>query len=331
MSERKRRMSIRSLRFVVLYGLILIGLAAAALMMERPQAEEAVYGSLEGRFTSDIALDVNGRTLHYRENEITNYLLIGVDRRSLSSGEYRSSVQADFLMMLSIDRRNRTVTPVMIDRDAMTPVKVYGAFGNPAGTRTMQVCLAQAFSGRDGSGSANTAEAVSGLLHGVKVNRCLTMDIEGISLLNDAVGGVSVRVEDDLTPLDPALKKGATVRLKGDLAEFFVRGRMSVSDGTNASRMMRQKEYINALAHTLRERLDDGTLSLQDILKVLSGHIEASVSDNVLLSEANVYSDYEWLPLRTLPGRHALGEDGFVEFHADEPGLFELLAEVWFA
>lgn len=328
---RKNRLNFRSLRYVALYGLILTALAAFALFAEKPEAEEAVYGSLEGRFTSDISLDVNGETLHYRENEITNYLLIGVDRRSLSSGEYRSSVQADFLMMLSIDRRNRTVTPVMIDRDAMTPVMVYGAFGNPAGERTMQVCLAQAFSGKDGDGSANTAKAVTGLLHGVKVNRCLTMDIEGISLLNDAVGGVSVTIEDDLTPLDPALRKGATVRLKGDLAEFFVRGRMSVSDGTNASRMTRQKEYINALANTLRERLDSGALSLQDIFTVLSGHMEASVSENVLLSEANIYSDYEWLPLRTLPGRHALGEDGFVEFHADEPGLYELLAEVWFA
>lgn len=324
------RLKARSIYMLLLYAVILICIAFAALMPDKSE-ETASYGTLEGRFESDIKLDYNGRELYYREYEITNYLLIGMDRESFDAAEHQDGGQADFLLMLSIDRRNRIITPVMIDRDTMTPVQTYGTFGNPAGTRTMQICLAQAYSGSSVTGSENTASAVSSLLYGVKTDRCLVMDLGGIVLLNDAVGGVTVTLEDDMTALDPALEKGATVHLSGDMAERFVRGRMGVGDGTNASRMRRQSAYIDALVTAIRDRLaaDDGFVA--EMLDILSGHMESSVPENTLLNETNAYAGYEWQPLRTLSGTHTYGEDGFAEFWADEKALSDMIVEIWFA
>ena len=41
------------------------------------------------------------------------------------------------------------------------------------------------------------------------------------------------------------MQPGMTVTLKGKQAETFVRARMSVGDGTNASRQIRQREWLD--------------------------------------------------------------------------------------
>jgi len=314
---------------VLLYAVILLCLVIALLVWRGPE-EKASFGSMEGRFDSRISLDYYGRTVRYRQNEITNYLLIGVDNEALGSAEYRYGGQADFLLLLSVDRRSRTVTPVMIDRDTMTPVTVYGAFGNPAGTRTMQICLAQAFGSESVTGSENTVKAVAGLLGGIRIDRCIAMDMSGINLLNDAVGGVTVTLEDDLSNLDPALRKGATVHLQGMQAEHFVRGRMTVADGTNRSRMKRQRQYVSALIDRMTDMFESGELSPADLLQAVSGHIRSDARENTLLSEANAYSSYEWKEFRLLPGEHALGDDGFMEYRTDEEALMDMIVDIWF-
>ena len=327
----RRPVKLRSIGMVLIYALILVGIVVGGLIWDRAeQTETENFGSLTGRFESDISLSYQGKTVHYREHEITNYLLIGMDRSDMEDRGYQDGGQADFLLILSVDRRNRTITPVMIDRDTMTPVTTYGIFGNPAGTRTMQICLAQAFSGVDTSGSENTAQAASVLLGGVKIDRRLMMNLGGIALLNDSIGGVEVTLEDDLTALDPALEKGATVLLTGELAEHFVRGRRTVADGTNASRMLRQQTYIEALIQKMNRLLEEDSGFLNQVFDSLSGHMESDTEENILISEANAYGQYDWQPLVTLPGEHCVGEDGFAEFRVDEQKMMEIIVDLWF-
>ena len=58
-------------------------------------------------------------------------------------------------------------------------------------------------------------KAVSNLLFGIEINHYLSFTMDAVALVNDLVGGVQVEVLDDLTFLDPALRKGETVTLKG--------------------------------------------------------------------------------------------------------------------
>lgn len=316
--------------FVAIWIVVLLVLLIFVFIPEQPAAAPT-FGSLEGRFTSDVSLDYQGKTVYYRENEITNYLLIGIDRENMTFTDYQTGGQADFLLVLSIDRRNRTITPVMIDRDTMAQVPTYGVFGNPAGTRIMQICLAQAFSGSGVSGSRNTLNAVSNLLGGVKIHRYVMLDLGGIAALNDAVGGVSVTVDDDMTMLDPALVKGATVHLAGRQAEYFVRGRTTVADGSNASRMNRQHTYLKALLATMQHQARESDAFIETVYNTISGHIDSDTPDQVLINDANAYHDYAWQELRLLPGVHTLGEDGFAEFWTDEAASTQMIVDIWFA
>ena len=314
---------------VVLYAVMLVVLIV--VLCQEKSEEAPVFGSLEGRFVSDVMMERDGRTLYYRENEITNYLIIGVDRENVTEASgHQHGGQADFLVVLAIDRIHRTVTPVMLDRDAMVQMQTYGVFGHPSGTKVMQLCLAQAYSGVNIPGSVNTVQTVEKLLHGIRIGHYVVLDMAAVPLVNDALGGVEVTLRDDFSMYDPAMTKGATLRLMGEQAEFFVRGRMTVADGSNASRMTRQQQYLSGLLTQFRRTVRGDQAALQDILRSLKGHMVSDAQDEMLLNDVNAYDDYEWLPLRTLSGEHAVDEYGFAEFWVDEEALKQLVADVWF-
>lgn len=315
---------------LLIYAAVLAALAFYFFIDQEPEPEP-VFGSLDGRFESAITMQHGEALLHYRENEITNYLIIGLDQTDVAkANSHQRGGQADFLVVLSIDRIRRTVTPLMLDRDTMTDIQTYGVFGHPAGTQQMQLCLAQAYSGISTPGSANTAQAVSKLLHGVIIDHYVTLDMTAIPLVNDAIGGVEITLPDDFTVYDPQMTKGKTIRLMGEQAEFFVRGRMTIADGTNQSRMARQQQYLSAFLSQFRQEVSGSQKRLSELLDTVSGHMTSDASENVLLHDINNYDHYAWQPLRTLEGTHRIDEYGFAEFWPDENKLRDCVAGIWF-
>ena len=314
-----------------LFWLATLIILAVMLVTEGENSNEPVYGSLEGRFESSVTLEHEGEILRYRMNEITNYLIIGVDKTNVTEGSnYRNGGQADFLVVLAIDRVSRSITPVMLDRDAMVDVQTYGVFGDPSGTRTMQLCLAQSYSGEKVSGSVNTAQTVESLLKGIDIHHYVVLDMEAIPLINDAIGGVEVTLYDDFTEFDPTMESGKTMRLMGRQAEFFVRGRMTVADGTNASRMARQQQYLTALLTQFRKTVQGDQAKLNSVLDAAEGHMTSDALESALLRDVNAYGDYEWNALRLLEGEHKIDTYGFAEFWIDDVALNELVADIWF-
>ncbi len=84
--------------------------------------------------------------------------------------------------------------------------------------------------------------------------------MDAVPIINDAVGGVTVTVLDDMTSADPALEKGAEVTLQGKQALTYVRTRRGLDDSTNLHRMERQRQYMGELYKGLINKLsgDDG-------------------------------------------------------------------------
>lgn len=315
---------------VLLWAVALIALLVVFGLGDEDEPEP-VFGSLEGRFDSSIKLEYGGATLHYRENEVTNYLIIGVDQENVTQARgHQNGGQADFLLVLSIDRIRRTVTPVLLDSDTMVEVQTYGVFGHSSGTKVMQLCLAQAYSGVELPSSANTVETVERLLQGVVIDHYVALDVSAIPLLNDAIGGVEVTLQDDFTVYDPAMTKGATLRLTGEQAKFFVRGRITVADGTNASRMARQQQYLAGLLTQFHQMLQGDRDGLREVLAALKGHMVSDASESTLLNDVDSYGGYEWAALQSLDGEHRLDEYGFAEFWVDEDELMQLVATLWF-
>ena len=258
-------------------------------------------------------------------------LLIGVDwTEQAQRASARYDGQADFLLLLSFDREKKTVASLQLDRDTMTPIRIYGPFGDYTGVRETQICLSHAYGATAEENCENTVWAVGRLLGNIPIDGYMALDMSGITALNDALGGVTVTLEEDFSSLDPQMVKGATITLQGKQAETFVRGRTGVGDGTNASRMQRQRTFIRSAEELLVQRMNEDMGYAGTLYDALAGHMTTNIERGWLINRAYECRDYRRPETKTLAGGHCIGADGFMEFHADKDALNALLTEMCF-
>ena len=335
--HRRRRLSGAAIALVLVcavlaYAGVLLGVKLIGSRLEGSEAAEPV-GSLDGRFSSDkLTLQYANRTWTYRRQDLTNLLLIGVDwaEMDLPAASGRYAGQADFLLLVTIDRENKTISTLQIDRDTMADIRVYGPFGDYTGIRKTQICLSHAYGETAEENCENTLWAVSRLMGNVPIDGYLALDMDAITLLNDALGGVTVTLEEDLSVLDPQMVPGARLTLEGSQAEAFVRGRTGVGDGTNAARMKRQRAFLQGAGDQVAQGLAEDPGFAGMLLDALEGHLVMNVTRGWLINKAYESSQYERTEMRSLAGSHVLGEDGFVEFHVDADALNDLLTTGFF-
>ena len=92
---------------------------------------DTVRGDLTGRFEEPKTLERDGETYQYRRG-LTTILLMGIDTRLGYDDErvgYHNGGQSDFLLLLVLDKENKTITPIHINRDVMTEITVLGVLG----------------------------------------------------------------------------------------------------------------------------------------------------------------------------------------------------------
>ena len=178
---------------------------------------EGMHSTYPGQVPQDSNLEYNGKTYAPRDG-VETFLVLGLDK---FEGEgivdsYNNDKQADFLLLMVFDNNTQTCTAIQINRDTMVNVNVLGVAGNKVDTVTRQIALAHTYgNGRDVS-CRNTADSVSSLLKGIKVNHYLSVMMDAVPILNDLVGGVEVEVLHDFTGIDDALIQGQKVTLTGE-------------------------------------------------------------------------------------------------------------------
>jgi len=143
-------------------------------------------------------IEVDG-VRYFPKQDMETLLVIGVDREGPAAEQeyYESNGMADALMVVMFDKTAETIEVVSLNRDTMTDVPVIGIDGKPAGTVNAQLAVSYAYGDGMEESCLNTAKAVSELLYGTEIDHYVSMTMDGIRVLNDAVGGVTVRVTDD--------------------------------------------------------------------------------------------------------------------------------------
>lgn len=136
-------------------------------------------------------------------------------------------------------------------------------------------------------------------------------------------------IEDDFSELDPEMVVGATIRLQGKQAELFTRTRMTIGDGTNASRMRRQQVYIAGLTELIAARLRENKNAAGSLYDAVSEWLMTDFSRGRLVNEAWAAKDYTH-NTRNLTGEHTVGTDGFIEFHMDEASMREVVLNTFY-
>ena len=251
---------------------------------------------------------------YYKKTGLTTMLLMGIDRDTTQEQNlYREGGQADFLLLLVIDHEGKTVRQLQIERDTMARVHALTILGQDGGYMNMQICLSHGYGANQEVCADNTLEAVSHYLDNLNIDLFMAVDYSAVPTINDMLGGVTVTLREDFGTED--MQAGQTITLQGKQAETFVRSRMSVGDGTNASRQLRQREWLTGAKTLLREKIHDNANFFGEMLDALGNRLVTNASQGRLINEFNAAFGYEQIPVEQIPGEYSIGRDGFVEYH----------------
>lgn len=204
---------------------------------------------------SDI-VEYKGETYKYNDH-LSNYLFLGIDTRE-TVDTYQSQAdagQADAIFLVSMDRATEKIKVLFIPRDSMTRIEVFNPYGQSLGETTDHLNIQYAF----GDGKEKSCElmktAVSNMLDGLPIQGYCSMNMDGISVITDFVGGIQLTIPDDsLADVNPEYKKGAVVDITGETAEQFVRYRDIDKTQSALVRQERQKTFLQALVQKAQEK-----------------------------------------------------------------------------
>lgn len=267
---------------------------------------------------------------YFPRQDITVLLVLGIDKYGevAPSGSYNNDGDADMVALLIFDEKNETVSALTLNRDSMVEMPVLGIGGKQAGTAFQQLTLAHTYGSGMEDSCENMKQTVSDLLYGINIDYYFSMNMDAISILNDAVGGVTVNVVDDFSSVDPSITYGE-VTLKGQQAINFVRSRKDIGDQLNISRMQRHRSYIDSFVRTLRSKVEQSSTFAFSTYEKVSPYIVTDMSSNVFSSILQRYSDYAMGEIVSPEGENVRGE--FMEFYLDEESLDELILRLFYA
>ncbi len=292
--------------------------------------EEIVHQQASTDFGSLVKKEYNGKTYVARTG-LTPILLIGVDRgeNAVEQWGYQQGGQADFLLLIVIDSSEKKVRMLQIDRDTITDVETLGVLGNVIGTRKLQIALSHSYGKTPQDNCNYTIQTVSNLLQGEPLDLYFSLNMASVAKFNDLLGGVTVTMQEDHTLINPAFTKGATLHLMGQDAYDYVHSRMYVDDGSNVSRMARQRNYMLAAKDTLLSRLKESGF-VDTLFDTLGSDLVTNVSRGRLINEAAKASQYEVEEITQMIGERRIGVDGYMEFYADEQFLIDWVLSVFY-
>ena len=275
-------------------------------------------------------ITVNGIE-YFPRQDITVVLVMGIDRYGPveSSGFYTNTGAADVDILMIFDDAQQKVNMLYLNRDTMLEMPVLGIGGRPAGTLFGQLALAHTYGSGLEDSCENTRQAISDFLGGIRIDYYVSMNMDTIAILNDAVGGVTVNVTEDFSAVDPTIQLGE-MTLMGQQAINYVRTRKDVGDQLNLTRIERQKDYIRGFSEALRIKCDADSDFLLSTYGEVEPYIVTDCSGKVLSSLLNKYAAYEVGQILSPKGENVMGEKYF-EFYVDQDDLMDLVLELFYA
>lgn len=278
---------------------------------------------------SDI-VEYKGETYKYNDH-LSNYLFLGIDTRE-TVDTYQSQAdagQADAIFLVSMDRATEKIKVLFIPRDSMTRIEVFNPYGQSLGETTDHLNIQYAF----GDGKEKSCElmktAVSDMLDGLPIQGYCSMNMDGISVITDFVGGIQLTIPDDsLADVNSEYKKGAVVDITGETAEQFVRYRDIDKTQSALVRQERQKTFLQALVQKAQEKAGEDAGFVTGLYDSVKSYTVTNMGNDIfaklLAASQNGITDTE-----TVPGEGTHGEN-FDEYHIDEDALSDLIISMFY-
>ena len=268
-----------------------------------------------------------GRT--YRQKpRVESYLFLGIDEMGPAVGtqSYIAGGQADTQMLLVLDDEAKTWQVLQINRDSMVKVPVISMMGTVPYTIRQQIALAHAYGNGREQSCENNVKAVSMMLDDQPIDGYFSLNMGGVGILVDLIGGVTITVTSDFSAVDPSLVEGETITLDGEQAFAYVRQRQNVDDQTNLARMGRQRQFLKAFEEQVKNMDSDFAVTAYE---ELSDYVITDIASGTAVDIADRLKSYEELPLLTIDGENTV-EDGYWAYYLDQDSLQQTILQLFY-
>ena len=235
--------------------------------------------------------------------------------------------QADTILVAALDFKTGDLTFISIPRDLMVEVNLYTVSGAYVGVEKMQICLAYAYGNGTNTSCENVITSIERVLYGIPVNFYAALDLEGISVLNDAIDGVTVTALETIGNF----KEGETVTLYGDKAVSYVRARNQHDINADTYRRARQIQYIKAFAKKATKYALNNFSVIPNLYSTASAysHTNLTLSMATYLATTVLPKGVSFDNFVSLKGEMKMGEN-FAEFYYDEHAALETVLDVFY-
>lgn len=305
---------------------ILTVIAAGLIVKDKKSRDSKATENTSVRSQSQAGRDrieYNGKTYEYNSN-LTNILFMGIDKADDIDKTYMpgEAGQADCIMLLSLDQDTKEANIWQINRNSMTRVDLYDVSGNAYKTINKQLATQYAYCIGGSRSCWATEKTVGNMLYDLPIDGYVSLAVDGISEINDALGGVKVTMVEADEAVDASFAAGTDVVLKGDLAETYVRHRDVTVFDSVTDRMRRQTTYITAMISQMKN--ESGSSLYETLSPFLDNYILTDLDAGQL--EALKNYEYKTDDIHYLPGETTMGEK-YEEFHIDETKLQQMLID----
>ncbi len=320
-------------RTKLIYGtlillLVVLLVSSTLLLLSSWEKGRGLFPAHNEEFGTSVTVDGVDYVLN---DEVQGIMVIGLDKfeEDRDDSGFYNDQQADFLMLFVVDNEKEAYSVIHLNRDTMVDINVLGVAGERIDTFFGQLALAHTYgNGREVS-CRNTVDAVSGLLNDIKIDRYISVTMDAVPVITDLVGGVEVEVKDDFSAIDDTLVMGETVTLSGEQALTFVRTRQGLEDSSNASRMVRQREYVSSLFEALNEKYEEDEEFLLKASFDISDYTVSNYTPTQLENLVSNLSNYEFEGFFDIEGESKVGEK-FMEFYADQEFIDEIVLDFFY-
>lgn len=217
------------------------------------------------------------------KNQPINILLVGMDIGDAQNLENKDARRTDSIMVINFNPLTNKLQIVSVPRDTMIEVDAHD--GNGDYQRYWKINSAYALGGQ-----AELITQVEGLLD-IEINYVAEVDYDAFRGIIDAIGGVSMYIEqdmfydDDEQNLHIRFNKGDTVNLDGKMAEEFFRWRQN-NDGTgfengDLDRIENQHKLIRKI---IEKCLDKSIIfKLPEIVDAITSNIKTNIPPSEII------------------------------------------------
>lgn len=272
-------------------------------------------------------------TIYAYKEDILTFLIMGIDKNKdvEEAPGGTNGGQADALFLVAMDPEEKAIKVIGINRNTMTDIDIYNEEGAYITTASAQIAVQHGFGDGMEESCERQVKAVRNLFYHLPIHGYAAVNMSAIPTINDAAGGVEVTVLEDLTGKDASLVKGATVRLTGKSAFWYVKHRNTEEFGSADKRLERQKQYLNAFIRAAKEVVKKNPAAVAELYRAVAGQMVTDVSIDEAAYLAPLLSEYRFHPedFYMPEGKTVMGEQ-FEEFYVDDKALYELILEIFY-